>query len=118
MQASRVKSIRRTRRKAGIRKRLYGTAEQPRLSVFRSSKHVYAQVIDDSTGVTLASASSVASKLSNGSTVEAAKEIGQKVAFAAKEAGVESVAFDRNGFRFHGRVKALADAAREGGLRF
>ena len=118
MQASKVKLIRRTRRKAGIRKRLYGTAEQPRLSVFRSSKHVYAQVIDDSTGKTLASASSVAAKLDNGATVEAAKEIGNKVAAAAKEAGIESVAFDRNGFRFHGRVKALADAAREGGLKF
>lgn len=118
MQASRLKTIRRSRRKAGIRKRLYGTTDQPRLSVFRSSKHVYAQVIDDSTGTTLASASSVAAKLSNGATVEAAKEVGAKVASAAKEAGIESVAFDRNGFRFHGRVKALADAAREGGLRF
>ncbi|BAM05061.1 50S ribosomal protein L18 [Phycisphaera mikurensis] len=118
MQASRLKNTRRTRRKAGIRKRLYGTADQPRLTVFRSSKHVYAQVIDDSTGKTLASASSVAAKLDNGATVEAAKQIGNKVAAAAKEAGIEAVAFDRNGFRFHGRVKALADAAREGGLSF
>ena len=118
MQASRLKTVRRTRRKAGIRKRLYGTAEQPRLSVFRSSKHVYAQVIDDASGRTLASASSVAAKMGNGATVEAAKEVGQKVASAAKEAGIETVAFDRNGFRFHGRVKALADAAREGGLKF
>ena len=118
MQASKIKNTRRTRRKAGIRKRLYGTPERPRLSVFRSSKHVYAQVIDDSTGKTLASASSVAAKLDNGATVEAAKEVGNKIADAAKEAGVNSVAFDRNGFRFHGRVRALAEAAREGGLEF
>ena len=118
MQASKIKNTRRTRRKAGIRKRLYGTPERPRLTVFRSSKHVYAQVIDDSTGKTLASASSVAAKLDNGATVAAAQEVGNKIADAAKEAGVNSVAFDRNGFRFHGRVRALAEAARENGLAF
>ena len=118
MDKNKQKTLRRSRRKAGIRKRVYGTADTPRLSIFRSSKHVYAQVIDDATGKTLAAASSVAGKLEKGCTVDAAKRVGTAIAEKAKTAGVQSVAFDRNGFRFHGRVKALADAAREGGLKF
>jgi len=118
MDKNKQKTLRRTRRKTGIRKRVYGTAESPRLSIFRSSKHVYAQVIDDATGRTLAAASSVADKLEKGGNIEAAAAVGKSIAEKAKTAGVESVAFDRNGFRFHGRVKALADAAREGGLKF
>ncbi|MEM6394615.1 MAG: 50S ribosomal protein L18 [Planctomycetota bacterium] len=118
MNASKQKTVRRSRRKTGIRKRIFGTPEQPRLSIFRSGKHIYAQVIDDHAGSTLASASSVKSKLAKGGNLDAAKQVGSDVASQAKAAGVESVAFDRNGFRYHGRVKALADAAREGGLKF
>ena len=118
MEKNKLKTLRRSRRKTGIRKRIYGTAEAPRLSVFRSSKHMYAQLIDDAAGKTLASASSVAAKLEKGCTVEAAGAVGKAIAEKAKSAGVETVAFDRNGFRFHGRIKALADAAREGGLKF
>ncbi len=118
MDKNKQKTLRRTRRKTGIRKRVYGTAESPRLSIFRSSKHVYAQVIDDATGTTLAAASSVADKLEKGGNIEAAVAVGKSIAQKAKSAGVDTVAFDRNGFRFHGRVKALADAAREGGLKF
>jgi len=118
MDKNKQKTLRRSRRKTGIRKRVYGTAESPRLSIFRSGKHVYAQVIDDAAGKTLAAASSVASKLEKGGNIEAATAVGKSIAEKAKSAGVETVAFDRNGFRFHGRVKALADAAREGGLKF
>ena len=95
---------------------------RPRLSVFRSSKQIYAQIIDDAAGRTLAAASSVdkdlKGKLSSGSDVEAAAEVGKLIAARAKEAGVEEVVFDRGGYKFHGRVKALADAARESGLTF
>ena len=118
MEKNKLKTLRRSRRKTGIRKRIYGTAEAPRLSVFRSSKHMYAQLIDDAAGKTLASASSVAAKLEKGGTVDAAAAVGTAIAEQAKAAGVQQVAFDRNGFRFHGRIKALADAAREGGLKF
>ena len=118
MEANKLKTLRRKRRKIGIRKRIAGTAERPRLSVFRSSKHVYVQVIDDLSGKTLASASTVAAKADKGCTVDAAKQVGQQIAEKAKAAGVETVAFDRNGYQYHGRVKALADAAREGGLKF
>jgi len=118
MDKNKQRTLRRTRRKTGIRKRIYGTAESPRLSIFRSSKHVYAQVIDDASGTTLAAASSVADKLEKGGNIEAAAAVGKSIAEKAKTAGVQTVAFDRNGFRFHGRVKALADAAREGGLKF
>ncbi|MEM1445963.1 MAG: 50S ribosomal protein L18 [Planctomycetota bacterium] len=118
MEANKLKTLRRTRRKAGLRKRLFGTPDKPRLTVFRSSKHVYAQVIDDLSGKTLASASSVAAKLGKGYDTSAAAAVGKDLAEKAKAAGVETVAFDRNGFKYHGRVKALADAAREGGLKF
>jgi large subunit ribosomal protein L18 len=95
-------------------------AGRPRLSVHRTGRHIYAQVIDDAKGVTLASASTndKSAKATTGATAAAAAEVGKRVAEAAKKAGVTSVVFDRGGFLFHGRVKALADAAREGGLEF
>ena len=101
-----------------IRKKLSGTADRPRLAVFRSIKHIYAQVIDDRTGRTLVSASSAEKDAANGGNVAGAKAIGKLVAERAKEKGIKSVVFDRGGFLYHGRVKALADAAREGGLEF
>lgn len=108
------------RRKFQIRKDLSGTPERPRLSVFRSGKHIYAQVIDDLAGKTLASTSSVDKELAlkHGANVTAAKAVGTKIAVKAQAAGVKKVAFDRNGRVYHGRIKALADAAREGGLQF
>ena len=99
-----------------IRRKLAGTAERPRLNVYRSLNHIYAQVIDDQTGTTLASASSI--KLKTGGNVAAAKEIGKAVAEAGVEKGIKKVVFDRGGFLYHGRIKALADAAREAGLDF
>lgn len=104
-----------------IRKRLKGTSERPRLTVFRSVAHIYAQVIDDSKGVTLVSASSTEKakgSKTRGGNVTAAKEIGKRVAERAKEHGIQRVVFDRGGYIYHGRVKALADAAREAGLEF
>lgn len=102
-----------------IRKKLRGTPERPRLAVFRSVAHIYAQVIDDSKGVTLAAASSTEkSDLKTGGNVDAAKAIGRRVAERAKEKGIDKVVFDRGGYLYHGRVKALADAAREAGLEF
>jgi len=109
----------RMRIKARIRGKISGTAARPRLTVFRSNKQIYAQVVDDLSGKTLASASSRAIKEAQGvAKIEQAKMVGTKVAEAAKAAGVESVVFDRNGYLYHGRVKSLADAAREGGLQF
>ena len=115
-----LKQVRRTRRRAGIRKRVIGTPERPRLAVFRSLNHIYAQVIDDLAGRTIVSASTRDKDVSAGSpgNVAGAKAVGVKLAEKAKGAGVSSVVFDRGGFRFHGRVKALAEAAREGGLKF
>ncbi|ONI45088.1 50S ribosomal protein L18 [Epulopiscium sp. SCG-B10WGA-EpuloA2] len=103
-----------------IRNKISGTSSKPRLSVFRSEKHIYAQVIDDSKGVTLASASSIAKgqKLEDGADIEAAKKVGSLVAKNALEKGIIEVVFDRGGFIYHGRVKALAEAAREAGLKF
>jgi large subunit ribosomal protein L18 len=116
------KQIRLERRKFSVRNSIFGTPERPRLSVFRSDKHIYAQVIDDHAGRTLASASStigeVRGDLKNGGNLDAAKKVGKAIAERAKAAGVTLVAFDRGGRRYHGRVKALADAAREGGLKF
>ena len=111
------------RRKARVRRAIRKAANgRPRLSVFRSSKQIYAQVIDDVQGKTLASASTLEKdlkgKLKTGADVEAAKEVGKLVAERASKAGVKSVVFDRSGYIYHGRVKALADAAREGGLEF
>jgi large subunit ribosomal protein L18 len=101
-----------------IRRKLAGTEERPRLSIHRSLNHIYAQVIDDQKGETLASASSLALKLKTGGNVATAKEIGKAVAEAAVAKGVKKVVFDRGGYLYHGRVKALADAAREAGLEF
>ncbi|HCP47697.1 MAG TPA: 50S ribosomal protein L18 [Deltaproteobacteria bacterium] len=106
-------------RKVRIRGKLQGSNERVRLTVFRSARHIYAQIVDDSEGKTLASASSLSfSGKTSGGNREGATEVGKSIAEAAKKAGVESVVFDRNGYRYHGRVKALADAAREGGLKF
>lgn len=105
------------RRKNRIRQKVQGTTERPRLSVNRSTKHIYAQIIDDTTGRTLASASSVQLKIAGGN-VAAAKQVGATLAENAKAASIEKVCFDRGGFLYHGRVKALADAAREAGLQF
>lgn len=101
-----------------IREKLTGTTERPRLNVYRSLNHIYAQVIDDSKGVTLASASTMAAKVKTGGNVAAAKEIGKQVAELALAKGVKKVVFDRGGYLYHGRIKALADAAREAGLEF
>lgn len=111
------------RRRRRVRIRLRRKADQPpRLSVFRSNKHVYAQVIDDVKGATLAAASSLEKdlrrSLKSGADVETAGKVGARLAERAKEAGVTAVVFDRGGYRYHGRVKALAEAAREGGLSF
>lgn len=109
----------RRRRHRRVRKKIYGTAQRPRLAVFRSNRYIYAQVIDDQSGRTLASASSQELELRARSlTLETASEVGRAVAERAKEAGVQGVVFDRGGFRFHGRVKALAEAARQHGLEF
>ena len=104
------------RRQARIRSTIKGTAAKPRLSVHRSLKAIYAQLIDDSNGVVLASSSSVKAK--KGSTIEAAKTVGLELAKRAKSKKIETCVFDRSGYLFHGRVKALADGAREGGLQF
>ena len=104
-----------------IRAKMSGTAERPRLNVYRSLNHIYTQVIDDASGTTIASASTVAKKGSeakSGGNVEAAKTVGKLIAERAKEKGVTKVVFDRGGYLYHGRIKALADAAREAGLEF
>jgi large subunit ribosomal protein L18 len=107
---------RRIKIKYRIRKNVFGTAERPRMSVFRSNKQIYVQVINDLEGKTLASASSAG--LEAMPKIEQAAKVGELIAAKAKEAGVESVVFDRNGYLYHGRVKSLADAARKGGLNF
>ena len=107
---------RRNKIKARIRGRISGTAQRPRLCVFRSNKQIYAQVIDDLTGNTLASASSKG--IEQGTKSEIAEKVGELIAKKALEAGISTVVFDRNGFLFHGRVKSLADGARKGGLKF
>lgn len=105
--------------KRRIRKKVFGTAGQPRLSVFRSNKQIYAQIIDDENGVTLASSSSYKNKGAEGKAkAEAASVVGKELAEKAGKAGITTVVFDRNGYQYHGRVKALAEAAREGGLKF
>lgn len=101
-----------------IRVKLSGTGERPRLNVYRSLNHIYAQVIDDQKGETLVSASSLGLKLKTGGNVASAKEIGKAIAEAAVAKGVKRVVFDRGGYLYHGRIKALADAAREAGLEF
>ena len=101
-----------------IRGRVKGSAERPRLAVFRSVKHIYAQVIDDSLGQTVAAAASNEKDGKNGGNLAGAKAIGKLVAERAQDKGIKSVVFDRGGYQYHGRVKALADAAREAGLKF
>ncbi len=109
----------RARRKIRVRKRVSGSAQRPRLSVFRSAKHIYAQVIDDEAGVTLASASSLLKTMDkSGKKTEVAKLVGVALAEACKSKDISQVCFDRNGFRYHGRVRAVAEGAREGGLEF
>jgi len=116
------KDVQRIKRKAAIRARVFGTAERPRLSVFRSGKHIYAQVINDLDGKTLASASTAhkttKAMFKDLKPIEAAKKVGEEIAKACKVAKVDKVVFDRNGFIYHGRVKNVADGAREAGLSF
>jgi large subunit ribosomal protein L18 len=120
MDAQKLKHKRQLRRSHRVRSKIQGTAARPRLSVFRSSKHIYAQLIDDLNGVTLAAVGTTgkAAAVKYGGNVSAAKAVGQKLAEAAKAKGITQAAFDRGHYRYHGRVKALADAAREGGLQF
>jgi large subunit ribosomal protein L18 len=104
-----------------VRKKITGTTERPRLNVFRSSKHIYAQIIDDVNGVTLVAASTLDKDLEgigNGGNVESAKKVGELIAKRAQEKGLSNVVFDRGGYLYHGRIQALADAAREAGLNF
>jgi large subunit ribosomal protein L18 len=113
------KDLTRSRRQDRIRKKISGTSDRPRLCVFRSGKHIYAQVIDDTKGVTLASASTLEEGIKGvGDTMDGAKKIGTVIAAKVKAKSIENVVFDRGGFRYHGRIKALADAAREAGLKF
>ena len=111
-------NVARLRRHARVRKTVFGTAEMPRLNVFTSNSEIYAQIIDDEAQTTLVSSSSVALKLDNGGNIEAAKAVGADIAKKAKEAKIKKVVFDRGGYQYHGRVEALADAARENGLEF
>ncbi len=110
------------KRKTRVRKKIHGAPECPRLNVFKSTKHIYAQLIDDSSGITLASASTVMKDVREGlkytGNIEAAAKVGAAIAVKAKEKGILKVVFDRGGFLYHGRIKALADSARENGLSF
>jgi large subunit ribosomal protein L18 len=112
----------RERRKLRIRRKISGTSERPRLTVFRSAKHIYAQVVDDAAGSTLAHASTlskdVRTGISEATKTDAAKQVGKAIAKALLAKGVDKVVFDRNGYLYHGRIRALADAAREAGLKF
>jgi large subunit ribosomal protein L18 len=117
MDAARAKRQGRLRRHTRVRRRVVGTAERPRLAVFRSNRHIYAQLIDDAAGRTLAAAGSLALP-GEGDKKQAARRVGSELARLAKASGVTSVVFDRGGYQYHGRVRALADAAREGGLDF
>jgi large subunit ribosomal protein L18 len=120
--ANRQRDIARMRRKERVRKKVLGTDQRPRICVFKSNKHIYAQIISDDRRVTLASVSTLskdlATKVENIKGVEAAKQVGLVLAKICKEKQITHVVFDRNGFLFHGRVKAIADGAREGGLEF
>lgn len=120
MDQNKEKERRKLRRRRHVRNRIVGTAERPRLSVFRSSKHIYVQLIDDLRGLTLGSASTRSKDAGTayGGNKSAAQAIGKRIAEVAKDKGIEKVAFDRGHYRYHGRIKALADAAREGGLQF
>ncbi|MFU8829552.1 MAG: 50S ribosomal protein L18 [Phycisphaerales bacterium] len=120
MDRQKKKAVRRSRRRVGIRRKVNGTPTRPRLTVYRSLNHIYAQVIDDTSGRTIAAASTrdkdVSAAVSG--NIDAATVVGKQIAEKAKAAGVSAVAMDRSGFRYHGRIKALADAAREAGLQF
>jgi len=122
MDHQKAKRRQQLRRRHHVRKKILGTEERPRLTVFRSSKHIYAQLIDDLKGITLAAVSSASPSvhhgLAYGGNINAAKAVRKQLADAAKTKGISKVAFDRGHYRYHGRVKALADAAREGGLQF
>jgi len=122
MDHQKAKKKRQLRRRRHVRRRITGTAERPRLTVFRSSKHIYAQLIDDLNGRTLAAASSASPEVragaAYGGNIKAATAVGTALAEKAKAAGVQTAAFDRGHYRYHGRVKALAEAARKGGLEF
>ena len=122
MNPQKTKAVRRLRRRNHVRSKVVGTAERPRLSVFRSSKHIYVQLIDDHAGVTLGAASSLIADVKSGfkscGNIKAAEVVGKKIAEVAKEKGIAKVAFDRGHYKYHGRIKALADAARKGGLQF
>ena len=117
-----AKTMARLKRRRRIRGKIRGSADRPRLSVFRSARHIYAQIVNDDLGVVLTSASTndseLKGKVRNGGNVSAARDVGKLLATRAVEHKIGSVIFDRGGFRFHGRVKALADAARDGGLKF
>jgi large subunit ribosomal protein L18 len=121
MNATVEKAVRRQRRKKRIRKAIFGTPERPRLTVFRSLKHLYAQLIDDTTGNTLVAADTRTKEFrdggDSGGNVAAAKRVGKLLGERAAAKGIRQAAFDRNGYKYHGRVKALADAAREAGLK-
>ena len=112
------KNSARLRRHVRVRNKICGTKEMPRLNVFRSNSQIFAQIIDDTTGNTLVSSSSVALKIKNGGNIEGAKLVGTDIAKKAKTAKIKNVVFDRGGYLYHGRVKALAEAARENGLEF
>jgi len=122
MALRKLKELSRIKRKKRIRKKIRGTSDRPRLCVFRSSKHIYAQVIDDTTGRTLASASTLSTEirdgLKNSGNIEAAKKVGELIAKNSLEKDIKKVVFDRNGYLYHGKVKALALLAREKGLEF
>jgi len=122
MGSTNLRTVSRLKRKRSIRKRLSGTAERPRLSVFRSSRHIYAQLVDDLKGDTIIAASSVEKAVRDlpkfESKVAMAEHVGKLLAERAKEKGIDAVVFDRNGFLYHGRVKALSSGAREAGLKF
>ena len=112
------KTFARNRVKRRVRGKIQGTAARPRLSVFRSNKQIYVQIIDDREGRTLAAAGSLGDDAAKGAKIEQAAAVGKMIAEKAKAAGIEQVVFDRNGYLYHGRVKSLAEAAREGGLKF
>ncbi len=122
MDQQKQKKARQLRRRHHVRKRVRGSTERPRLTVYRSSKHIQVQIVDDIKGITLAAASSqskdLKAELKYGGNVAAAKVVGKKIAEIAKAAGIGAVCFDRGHYRYHGRIKALADAAREAGLQF
>jgi large subunit ribosomal protein L18 len=118
MDAQKLKHHRQERRAHRVRSKITGTAQRPRLSVFRSSKHIYAQMIDDMNGVTLAAAGTLKKGATKGGTILAAMDVGKRLAEAARAAGISKAAFDRGHYKYHGRLKALADAVRAGGIQF